>query len=250
MFLIIPAVEIKNGKCVEMIQGIEGYVYSNDPIEMAKLWRKENAKSLHVTDVDGAIEGRLVNFDVIEQMVKTIDIPIELGGGLRTFNEVKRAFDAGIYRVVLGTMLMENPDEAKRILETFGASKVVFGIDAANGMIMTRGYTFSAGLTAVSAGLNAKQLGFKRIMYTDITLDGTFRGLNLSAIRQLGEKTGLRITASGGVAGLADVLRLRELEPYGVDSAVIGRALHSNKFACQELWRMCEAGNYPYTAKI
>ncbi|HUN67032.1 MAG TPA: 1-(5-phosphoribosyl)-5-[(5-phosphoribosylamino)methylideneamino] imidazole-4-carboxamide isomerase [Bacteroidota bacterium] len=250
MFLVIPAIEIKSGKCVEMIQGVEGYVYSDDPIEMAKLWRKENAKSLHVTDVDGALEGRLVNFDVIERMVKTVDIPIELGGGLRTIAEVRRAFDAGVYRVVLGTILIENPDEAKKILDTFGASKVVFGIDAAHGYIMTRGYRFAAGLTALSAGLNAKALGFRRIVYTDITLDGTLRGLDLPGIRMLGEKTGLRITASGGISGLADLLRLRELEPYGVDSAVIGRALHSNKFACQELWRMCEAGNYPYTAKI
>lgn len=250
MFLVIPAIEIKSGKCVEMIQGVEGYVYSDDPIEMAKLWRKENAKSLHVTDVDGALEGRLVNFDVIERMVKTVDIPIELGGGLRTIAEVRRAFDAGVYRVVLGTILIENPDEAKKILDTFGASKVVFGIDAAHGYIMTRGYRFAAGITALSAGLNAKALGFRRIVYTDITLDGTLRGLDLPGIRMLGEKTGLRITASGGISGLADLLRLRELEPYGVDSAVIGRALHSNKFACQELWRMCEAGNYPYTAKI
>ena len=96
MILIIPAVEIKGGKCVQMVQGTEGFVYSDDPIDMAKLWRKENAKSLHVTDVDGAIEGRLVNFEVIRQMVKTVDIPIELGGGLRTFDEVKKALDIGI----------------------------------------------------------------------------------------------------------------------------------------------------------
>ncbi len=250
MLLIIPAIDIKDGKCVQMVQGHEGFVYSDDPIEMAKLWRKENAKSLHVTDIDGALEGRVVNFSVIEKMVKTVDIPIELGGGLRTFEEVRRAFDAGVYRVVLGTMLVENPDEAKRLLETYGASKVVLGIDAENGVVRTRGYRHDAGLTAVSAGLNAKQLGFKRIVYTDILVDGTLTGVNFSALRSFAQATGLRITASGGLSGLDDLLRLQELERFGVDSVVVGRALYANKFACQGLWRLCEAGDYPYTAKI
>jgi phosphoribosylformimino-5-aminoimidazole carboxamide ribotide isomerase len=250
MLLIIPAIEIKGGKCVQMVQGIEGFVYSDDPIEMAKLWRKENAKSLHVTDVDGAIEGRLVNFDVIERMVKTVDIPVELGGGLRTFEEIKRAFDAGIYRVVLSTMVIENPDEAKRIIETYGPSKVILGIDAKNGIVKTKGWAADSGLTAISVALNAKALGFKRVAYTDILLSGMMRGPNTDALKSLAEKTGMRITASGGISSLDDLLKLQEMESLGVDSVVIGRALYENKFACQELWRLCEAGNYPYTAKI
>ncbi len=250
MLLIIPAIEIKGGKCVQMVQGIEGFVYSDDPIEMAKLWRKENAKSLHVTDVDGAIEGRLVNFDVIERMVKTVDIPVELGGGLRTFEEIKRAFDAGIYRVVISTMVIENPDEAKRIIETYGPSKVILGIDAKNGIVKTKGWAADSGLTAISVALNAKALGFKRVAYTDILLSGMMRGVNMDALHTLAEKTGMRITASGGISSLDDLLKLQEMESLGVDSVVIGRALYENKFACQELWRLCEAGNYPYTAKI
>lgn len=250
MLLIIPAIEIKAGKCVQMVQGIQGFVYTDDPIEMAKLWRKENAKSLHVTDVDGAFEGRVVNFDVIERMAKTVDIPIELGGGLRTFDEVKRAFDAGMYRVIISTLVIENPDEAKRILDAYGPSKVVLGLDAKNGFVRMRGWQEDTGLTAVSIALNAKSLGFKRIVYTDILLDGMMRGPNFDAIRSLAETTGLRITASGGISSLDDLLKLQELEPLGVDSVVIGRALYENKFACQELWRLCEAGDYPYTAKV
>ncbi len=250
MLLIIPAIEIKGGKCVQMVQGLEGFTYSDDPIEIAKLWRKENAKSLHVTDVDGLVEGRVVNFDTIERMVRTIDIPIELGGGLRTFAEVQRAFDAGVYRVVLGTMLIENPDESRRILQTFGASKVALGIDATNGYLTLPGSAHSKKITALSAALTAKALGFKRIVCADIALHGTLRGPNFSAIRLVAEKTGLKITAASGVSGLDDLLQLQELEPYGVDSVIIGRALHSNNFACQGLWRLCEAGDYPYTAKI
>ena len=250
MLLIIPAIDIKGGRCVQMVQGVAGFVYPDDPIETAKLWRKENAKSLHVTDVDGAMEGRLVNFEVIEHMVKTVDIPVELGGGLRTFAEVKRAFDAGIYRVLIGTLVIENPDETKHILDTYGPSKVVLGIDAENGIVKTKGWTETSGLTAISVALNAKALGFKRVVYTDIAADGMMRGPNFGAIKQLAETTHMRITASGGISGLDNLLTLQELEPLGVDSVVIGRALYENKFSCQGLWRLCEAGDFPYTAKV
>jgi len=250
MILIIPALDIKGGRCVQMVQGVEGFVYSDDPIDMAKLWRKENAKSLHVTDIDGAAEGRLVHFDIIERMVRTVDIPIELGGGFRTFDEVERALGIGIYRVVIETMLLESPDEAKRALDAFGPTKVVAGISAKNGLVRLNGWQESSGMTAVSVALNAAALGFKRILYTDITADGMLRGPNFAAMRQLAEATHLRITASGGVSGLDDLLKLQEMEPLGVDSVIIGRALYENRFACQDVWRLCEAGDYPYTAKI
>lgn len=250
MLLVIPAVEIKGGKCVQMVQGQEGFVYSDDPVEMAKLWRKENAKSIHVTDVDGAEQGHLVNRDVIRRMIQTVDIPIELGGGIRTIHDVKQAFDLGAYRVVVGTMLVENPDDAKKAIETYGASKIVLGIDVENGIVKTRGWKDTSGLTPISVALNAKALGFRRIVYTDILLDGTMRGTNFAAIKQLAQKTGMRITASGGVSGLDDLLKLQELEPLGVDSVVIGSALYANKFSCQGIWRLCEAGGFPYTAKV
>lgn len=250
MLLIIPAVEIKGGRCVQMVQGHEGYSYSDDPVEMAKLWRKENAKSLHVTDVDGALQGHLVNKEAIRRMVETVDIPIELGGGLRTFDAVQEAFDLGMYRVLVSTMVIEQPDVAQQIIGTFGASKIVLGIDALDGIVTTHGMAHSSGLTAVDFALKAKALGFRRIVYTDIRFDGTLRGVNLPLLRELGEKTCMRITSSGGISGLQDLLEVQKLEPYGVDSVVVGRALYENRFSCQGLWRRCEAGNYPFTAKV
>jgi phosphoribosylformimino-5-aminoimidazole carboxamide ribotide isomerase len=251
MLLIIPVVEIKGGRCVQMVQGVEGFVYSDDPMEMAKLWRKENAKTMHVTDVDGALEGHPVNHEMIARMARTIDIPIELGGGLRTFDDVKRAFDEiGVYRVVLGTMFIQNPDEAKRAIDTFGPSKVIVAIDEYNRHVKVKGWIEDSGLLATSAALNAKALGFRRIVYSDITAHGLLRSPNFDFIKYLAETTHLRITASGGVAGLDDLLKMQELEPLGVDSVLIGRALYANKFACQGIWRMCEAGDFPYTAKV
>ncbi len=250
MLLIIPAIDIRGGRCVQMVQGIEGYAYSDDPVDMARLWRRENAKSLHVTDVDGALQGRLVNTECIRRIVETVDIPIELGGGLRSLEAVKQAFDLGVYRALISTMLIETPDEAKKAVETFGPTKVALGIDALDGIVATHGWKESSGLTALSVALNAKALGFRRIFYTDIRLDGTLRGVNLRVLRELAEKTGMRITSSGGISGLDDLLKVQELEKLGVDSVVIGRALYENKFSCQGMWRQCEAGNYPYTAKV
>jgi len=233
-----------------MVQGEEGFSYSDDPVEMARLWRKENAKSLHVTDVDGAIQGRVMNSHVVRRMVETVDIPIELGGGLRSFEAVEQAFKMGVYRVLVSTLFIEHPDEAVRALDAFGPSKIVLGIDAIDGIVATRGWRQSSGLTALSVALNAKEIGFRRLVYTDIRLDGTLRGVNLRVLRELGEKTGLRITAAGGIAGLDDLLKVQELEHSGVDSVVIGRALYENRFSCQSLWRRCEARDYPYTAKL
>ena len=250
MLLLIPSIEIRDGKCVRMVQGTKGPVYTDDPVEMAKLWRRENAKALHITDVDGAIAGHLVNFDVIARVVKTVDIPISVGGGMRSPGEVKKAVDAGVYRVVVGTMLIEKPDDAKRVIDAHGPTKVILGIDAEGGIVKTKGWSATSGLTAITVALNANRLGFRRVTYRDILVDGASRGPNLSALRDLAEKCGLRVTASGGVTNLQDLLRVQELEPYGVDSVIIGRALYENKFSCQGLWRYCEAGNFPYTAKV
>jgi len=250
MLLIIPAVEIRGGRCVQMVQGEEGFSYSDDPVEMARLWRQENAKSLHVTDIDGAIEGRLINAYTVRRMVELVDIPVELGGGLRSLEAIRQAFAIGVYRVLVSTMFIEQPEEARKALELFGPSKIVLGIDAIDGIVATRGWRQSSGLTALSVALNAKAIGFRRIVYTDIRLDGTLRGVNLRVLRELGEKTGMRITAAGGIAGLEDLLKVQEMEPFGVDSVVVGRALYENRFSCQMLWRRCEAGNYPYTAKV
>jgi phosphoribosylformimino-5-aminoimidazole carboxamide ribotide isomerase len=250
VILIIPAVEIRAGLCVRTAQGVEGFGYSDDPVEMARLWRTENAKSLHVTDLDGAREGRLVNADTVKRMVQTVDIPVELGGGVRTFDDARWAFETGVYRVLVSTMVIENPEEAQRLLSVYGPSKVVLAMYAVRGIVATHGGTTTSGLTALSVALNGKALGFRRLVYADIGEDGSPALVNFDVLRDLGEKTGMRITAAGGIMGLDDLLKVQELERHGVDSVVIGRALYENKFACQTLWRKCEAGNYPYTAKI
>jgi phosphoribosylformimino-5-aminoimidazole carboxamide ribotide isomerase len=250
MLLVIPAIEIKNGRCFQVVRGVEGYSYSDDPAAMALLWRTENAKALHVTDLDGVQQGHLVNTEVIRKMVTAVDIPIVLGGGLRSFEAVEEAFQIGAYRVVVGASLVDRPDEVRRILQTFGASKVVLGIDGTDGIVRTQVASPSNGRNAVDVARDAREMGFRRVVYSDVGPDGTPRGVDLPVLRALGGQVGMRITCAGGISGLNDLLTVQDLEPFGVDSAVIGRALCENRFSCQDLWRRCEAGNYPYTARV
>jgi phosphoribosylformimino-5-aminoimidazole carboxamide ribotide isomerase len=250
MLLVIPAIEIKNGRCFQIVRGFEGYSYSDDPVATALLWRTENAKALHVTDRDGIQQGHLVNIEVIRKMVTAVDIPVIMGGGLRSFAAIEEAFRIGAYRAVVGTSLVDRPDEARRVLQTFGSSKVVLGIDAMDGIVRTQVKSAVNGRNAVEVARDAREMGFRRVVYTDVGSDGTPRGVDLALLRALGEQAGMRITCSGGISGLEDLLKVQELEPFGVDSAVIGRALCENKFSCQGLWRRSEAGNYPYTARV
>jgi phosphoribosylformimino-5-aminoimidazole carboxamide ribotide isomerase len=250
MLLVIPAMEISGGRCVQPVRGVEGYTYSDDPVGMAKLWRTENAKSLHVTDLDSLTTDHLVNAEVIGQIISAVDIPVEIGGPLQSFEAVRQAFELGAYRVVVACCVEENTEEVQRWMQAFGASKIVLGIDAVHGRVVPPGETAPSDELAVDMALRAKSVGFRRLLYTEVRGERAIRGLNLSVLREIGESTGLRITQSGGVSGLDELLALQELESVGVDSVVIGRALCENKFACQGLWRRCEAGNYPYTAKV
>lgn len=250
MLFIIPSLEIKNGLCARTITGVKGHSYSNDPVEISKLWRLENAKALHVTDLDGVDTGHPVNLEIVKKIVARVDIPIILGGGIRSVADAKKAFDAGVYRVVIGTVFIENPDEAIRILSMFGDRKVAIGINAKNFHVRIKGGKEDSYLTPISTVINAKESGFKRVIYTDVTEDQTGRHPRFDAIRLLSEKSGMHVTVSGGVRDLNDLMRLQEFEPLGVDSVIIGRALYENRFSCQGLWRLCEIGNYPFTAKV
>ncbi len=242
MILIVPAIDLSDGKCVRLVQGVSGTekIYCDDPVKMAILWRGENFKIIHVVDLDGAFGGSMKNFEVIERMTNAVDIPVQVGGGIRSMEQCQQLFDIGVSRVVIGTIAIENPDLLQHLLEKYTPHKVSIGIDAKNGIVKTKGWTEDTGITAVSLGLNMKQLGVQRIIYTDIARDGMMVGPNIEAIRELAEKTGLRVTASGGVSGYKDLLKLAPLEQYGVDSVIIGKALYENKFPCQALWRDVE----------
>jgi phosphoribosylformimino-5-aminoimidazole carboxamide ribotide isomerase len=242
MLLIFPAIDLKDGKCIRLVQGEPGTekIYSDDPTKMAILWRGENAKTLHVVDLDGAFDGAMKNLPCIEKMVQAIDIPVQVGGGIRTFEQVKELFSIGVARVVIGTAAIENPDLVYRCVKEFGPTKIAVGIDARDGIVMTKGWKESSGIGAVQLALAMKKLGVKRIVYTDIARDGMMEGPNIESTKDIAVQSGLRVTASGGISGYQDLIQLQEIEKYGVDSVIVGKALYENKFPCQALWRMNE----------
>lgn len=242
MLLVIPAIDIKDGQCVRLQQGRfeDETVYFSDPVKTAQLWRIENAKLIHLVDLNGALSGNKDNLPTIQQIINGIDIPVQVGGGIRTLDDIETYLSIGVCRVILGTAAVKNPSLVREAIEKFGPKKVLVGIDAKDRKVAIKGWTESADLDAIEFALELKSVGVERIVFTDISRDGMLTGPNLEYTREMAEKTKLKITASGGVSGYKDLIELKNLVSIGVDSVIVGKALYENKFACQQLWRKCE----------
>jgi phosphoribosylformimino-5-aminoimidazole carboxamide ribotide isomerase len=243
--LVIPSIDIKNGKTVRVVQGIPELhcdEYGNDPIEMAMLWRAENAKCIHVVDFNSSREHSHKNYKIIEEICDSVIIPVQLGGGIRTFDDVKSAFDMGIYRVVIGTMAYENPKEFQRVMDNFSPNKIVAAIDVVDGEIMVNGRTKKTGLDPVEYAKKLSDMGVARIIVTDVKRNGMMTGPNIELSKRIGDVTGIKITLSGGIGGYKDLISVQDCPSKEIDSVIIGRALYENKFPCQKIWRVAEAG--------
>lgn len=241
MTLVIPAIDLRGGRCVRLYQGSyeDETVYYEDPVKMARLWRVQNARVLHVVDLDaarGEADGP-DNRSVIHDICDAIDIPVQVGGGLRSINDIEDAIEQGVYRAVIGTAAVRDPDLVSEALERFGDCRVVVGIDAKDGEVRVDGWTEGSGIDAVELAQDMERRGCRRIVYTDISRDGTLEGPNVEAYRTMGKHLDhMRITASGGVGDYEDLLKIKELKPYGVDSVIVGKALYENRFPCQQFW--------------
>ncbi|HLE32790.1 MAG TPA: 1-(5-phosphoribosyl)-5-[(5-phosphoribosylamino)methylideneamino] imidazole-4-carboxamide isomerase [Bacteroidota bacterium] len=241
MLLIFPSIEIQKGQCVHLVHGDPGSenVYSIDAVRMAVLWRGENAKTLHVVDLDGVQEGTVRNKDILKRIVEAVDIPVQVGGGLRSFEDVRSVFELGAFRVVVRTAAIEHPELVQKIIHEYGARKLAIAIEASNGRLRG-GEKNELDSTPVAFALEMKKLGVSRLLFSVIGPDGTNKILDTEAIKELAIGTGLRITVQGGVRDFQDLLKLQELERFGVDSVVIGKPLYENRFPCQRLWRLNE----------
>ena len=229
--IIYPAIDLKDGQCVRLIQGrIEDKtVYSNDPASTAAAFAASGAGYLHVVDLDGAFQGSPRNSEAIAAIAAAIDIPFQVGGGLRSMGDVDRMLGLGAARVIIGTRAVKNPDFLKEMLDLYGPEKIVLGIDARDGMAAVEGWVETTAVPAVKLGLDMKELGARHCIYTDISRDGLLSGPNLAAIREMAEKTGLQIIASGGVSTLENIEDLKSMESWGVTGAIIGKALYDGK---------------------
>ncbi|MFC2134790.1 HisA/HisF-related TIM barrel protein [Bacteroidota bacterium] len=243
--LVIPSIDIKDGKTVRVVQGIPELncnTYADDPVEMAMLWRAENAKCIHVVDFNASWYHSHENYDLIEQICNSVIIPVQLAGGIRTIEDVEDAFRLGAYRVIIGTMAHENRKEFIKIIDRFGANKISAAIDIIDDEVIIRSRKKRIGIKALDYAVNLKEIGVERIIVTDISKNGMLTGPNVSLSRSIADATGAKITLSGGVGGIKDLMMVQDEVVHGIDSVIIGRALYENKFSCQKIWRVAESG--------
>jgi len=234
--LVIPAIDLKNGLCVRLLQGRKSdvTVYNDNPVEVAKEFAAAGAEMIHVVDLDGAFnDSDSPNRAVVREIVAAVDVPIEFGGGVRSLDDVQQLCDAGVARVVLGTVAAESPATLKDFVSRF-ASKICVGIDARDGRVMTRGWEAATPLAAVDLARSVAECGVERIIYTDIARDGTLTGPNIEQTLAVARSANVRVTASGGVSSLDDIKRLRDAGDARLDSVIIGRALYEGKFRLEE----------------
>jgi len=230
--LIIPAIDIKNGKCVRLTQGKfeSEKIYSDNPVDIAKKWQEQGAKMLHIVDLDGAKSGSLANLKVIKKIVNAINIPIQVGGGIRNRKAVEKLLSIGASRVILGTLALEDDNELKNILKDF-APQVVIALDTKNGKLMKQGWLESSDKSSVTTALKLESLGVQRFIYTDIVKDGTLTEPNYKEIANLTKKIPVPVIISGGISNLNSI---RQLKSIGVEGIIIGKALYEEKIDLKE----------------
>jgi phosphoribosylformimino-5-aminoimidazole carboxamide ribotide isomerase len=248
MFLIIPVIEINNGLAVRQIQGMEGVRYPGDPAELAYLWRRENTKILHIVDKDSLSTGTMHNIDAIRKVVRAVDIPIEVSGGIRTYEHCKELFSAGVFRVVLDAIGVNDLDIIKRLVADYLPHRVVAGFTAVLGRVLTSSY-IPTETTAVELGMKMKNCGITRVVYREFEKQSGSFVINVDLLRAFAIQTQMRVTAAGGIQDVHTLWALQELEQYGVDSVIIGKSLYENKFPCQQLWRLVEADEFGASVK-
>lgn len=241
--LIIPAIDLRSGRCVRLVQGraSEATVYDADPVETAREFAASGAKVLHVVDLDAAFgEADSGNAAVIERIVGAVGIPVEVGGGMRSVEAVRRMIERGASYAIVGTLAVREPATLAELVAEFD-EKIVVGIDARAGQVMTHGWEAGSGIAATELAARVAQIGVARIIYTDVARDGMLAGVNLEQTASVARAASVRVTASGGIGSLADIERLVEFERTMIDesggvidSVIVGKALYENRFTFAE----------------
>lgn len=235
--LIIPAIDLRGGRCVRLTRGRKEdvRVYNSDPIAVAADFESQGAEMLHVVDLDAAFaEPTSRNREILCGIIGAVSIPVQFGGGLRDVAAVGRAIDLGVRRAVVGTVAVESTELLSQMLERFGQAAIVVGIDAKRGMVATRGWENESAVEALTLAQRVAALGVDRIVFTDIQRDGMLTGPNVELTNLIAKETGLKVTASGGVSSVADLLKLKASNESGVDSVIVGKAFYEGRFTLSE----------------
>jgi len=231
--IIYPAIDMRGGKVVRLVEGDPDRqtVHGNDPVQVAHRWKDAGAEWLHVVNLDGALGEAALNLDMLK-VLSRVGLPVEFGGGLRNLGDAKAALDAGAARVVLGTMVVKEPELAEQAVREFGAEAIAVALDSKDGKVATHGWQETSTFTPTDLGKQFASMGVVHALYTDISRDGNLKGVNVEASAQLAHNTGLQVIASGGVASLEDVKRLKAAG--NIAGVVIGKALYAGAFRLEE----------------
>lgn len=225
---IYPAIDLRGGNCVRLVKGdfSRETIYSTDPGAMAREWASAGASSIHVVDLDGALAGESRNLEAIKAIMKEGGIPIEVGGGIRNMSHIERLLSAGVHQVILGSAAVKNPELVKEACKAY-PGRIVVGIDAKNGDVAVEGWEASGHIQAEELAKKMADAGVERIIFTDIARDGMLSGVNVEATVAVAKASGLKVTASGGVASLEDLKILKKRETDGIEGCIIGKALYT-----------------------
>lgn len=232
---VIPAIDLLEGRCVRLYQGDydKAETFNEDPVAVAQQWVAQGATRLHLVDLDGAKKGTPVNRPAIAEIVRSTQVPVQVGGGLRDRQTVADVLALGVDRVILGTVAVEKPDLVEDLCKEF-PGQIVVGIDARNGKVATRGWLETSEVLATDLAQKMAKLGAAAIIYTDIHRDGTLSGPNIEALREMAAAVDVPVIASGGVSSVTDLLSLLALEPQGVTGVIVGRALYTGDISLKE----------------
>jgi phosphoribosylformimino-5-aminoimidazole carboxamide ribotide isomerase len=238
-FIIYPAIDIRDGKCVRLVQGDynQETVYNTNPLEVALEWEASGGQWIHLVDLDGAKAGHPVNDQLIGKIASSVKVPVQVGGGLRTEQDVDRLLSLGVSRVILGTAAIEDREFVYKLLDKHG-EKVAIGIDARDGFVATRGWLETSQVKAEDLAVQLAEHGAKTFIFTDISRDGMMGGPNVEAITQLAKVSGQTVIASGGVSKMEDLTRLAEQAGNGVGGAIVGKALYTGSIKLEEALKL------------
>jgi phosphoribosylformimino-5-aminoimidazole carboxamide ribotide isomerase len=228
--ILFPAIDLKEGRCVRLIQGDmdKATIFNDDPLDQALQFQAQGFQWLHVVDLDGAFAGKPVNADVIRQMIKALNIPVQLGGGIRTMKTVEAWLDHGLSRVIIGTAAVKDPEFVKEAARQF-PGRIAVGIDAREGRVAVDGWAQLSDMSAIDLGQRFQDVGVAAIIYTDIARDGLLKGLNIESTLALAQSLSIPVIASGGLASMADIERLTEDDCACLEGAITGRALYDGR---------------------
>ncbi|MBM7867651.1 1-(5-phosphoribosyl)-5-[(5-phosphoribosylamino)methylideneamino]imidazole-4-carboxamide isomerase [Heliobacterium gestii] len=241
--LIFPAIDLKGGRCVRLYQGRmeDATVYNDDPVSQALAWQAKGAQMIHLVDLDGAFEGEPKNLPVIQSILEAVTVAVQLGGGIRDLNIIDRYLRLGVSRVILGTAAIKNPDLLSAACKEYG-QRIVLGLDARDGKVATDGWAGTSQVTALELAREMKERGLRRVVYTDISKDGTLAGPNLAATAELARATGLKVIASGGFATMDDVKAAAALEGDGIEGAILGKSIYTGSIDVAEAIAVAREG--------